>query len=141
MAKRTYDKYNKYIERLQKCFSQLDKIEEEMDNDINCMSSVDKEVGDYLHKIEAEDEIKNPKTILHKMRDARRRRREIKVIMGVLKKYRQLAPRLNNKANRRMLIAELHKEVKSQLKNYNYRVLEGEDNEGIYKPTDDEQTE
>ena len=136
---REYDRYNKYIDKLEKAFAIINQIEDDMDNEVKELSIIDKEVGDYLHIIEAEDEVKNPAKLFKKMRDARRRRREIKVIMGVLHKFRQLSTRMSNRANRQMLIAELHKEVKSQLKNYNFRVLEGEESEGIYKPTDDEQ--
>lgn len=135
---REYDKYNKYIDRLNKAFSIIDAVEDDMEEELKQLSVVDKEVGDYLHIIEAEDTIKHPDKFLKKMRDARRRRREIKVIIGVLKKFRQMSVRMNNKGNRQMLIAELHKEVKNQLQNYNFRVLEGEESEGIYKPTDDE---
>lgn len=135
---REYDRYNKYIDRLNKAFSIIDAVEDDMEEELKQLSIIDKEVGDYLHIIEAEDTIKHPDKFLKKMRDARRRRREIKVIIGVLKKFRQMSVRMNNKGNRQMLIAELHKEVKNQLQNYNFRVLEGEESEGIYKPTDDE---
>lgn len=142
MAKsKEYDKYNKYIARLEKAFATINKIEDDMEEDLKQLSIVDKEVGDYLHIIEAEDTIKNPDKFLRKLRDLRRRRREIKVTIGILKKLRQLSTRMSNRSNRQMLIAELHKEVKNQLKDYNFRVLEGEESEGIYKPTDDEQTE
>lgn len=135
---REYDRYNKYIDRLNKAFSIIDAVEDDMEEELKQLSIIDKEVGDYLHIIEAEDTIKHPDKFLKKMRDARRRRREVKVIIGVLKKFRQMSVRMNNKGNRQMLIAELHKEVKNQLQNYNFRVLEGEESEGIYKPTDDE---
>ncbi len=137
---REFDRYNRYLNELQVILNKLDAWEERLDNEVKELSNVDKEIGDYLHIIEGDNEIKNPKTFLNKMRLARRRRREIKVITGVLHRYRQLTNRLGNKDSRAILLTELRKEVKAQLKDYNFRIVEGEENEGVYKPAYDKQT-
>lgn len=127
MARRIFNRYDRYIDRIQKAFDILDSVELEMDTEITQLSLVDKELSDYMHIIESGEPIKNPKAFLEKIRNARKRRREIKIITAVLHKYRQLSARMTNEGNRKLLIADLHKEVKQQQKEYNYRVIDKED--------------
>lgn len=126
---RIYNKYDRYIKRLNDAFTIIDNIEKQMEADIQELSNVDKELSDYMHAIEEEDldKIKNPKSLLKKIKNARMHRREIKIITGVLHKFRQLSLKMNNEANRCMLISELHKEVKHQQQDYKYRIVDKED--------------
>lgn len=124
MRMREFNKYEKYVTRLNKAFDAIAKIEAEMDADVEQLSAVDKELSDYMHMIEDEDVIKKPANLINKIRIARRRRREIKIVKAVLHKFRQLSLKMNNDANRKMLIAELHKEINQQKQEYKYRVVE-----------------
>ena len=127
MAKRIYNRYDRYIEKLTKAFETIDKVEKDMEEEVSQLSNVDKELSDYLHMIENDVVIKNPKAMLEKIRCARKRRREIRIISAVLHKFKQQSLKMNNEANRKMLLAELHKEVKSQQHDYKYRVIDKED--------------
>ena len=121
---REFNRYDKYVARLSKALETISKIEQEMEADVQQLSIVDKELSDYMHVIEDEDEIKYPVRLINKIRIARRRRREIKITTAVLHKFRQLALKMNNEANRKMLIADLYKEISRQKQEYNYRVIE-----------------
>lgn len=125
---RVYNKYERYIKQLSDAFEKINNIERLMESDIQCLSAVDKELSDYMHVIEEEDisNIKNPKALLRKIKDARMHRREIKITTGVLHKYKQLSLKMNNEDNRKMLISELHKEVKRQQQDYKYRIIDKE---------------
>lgn len=126
--RKKFNRYDRYIKRITTAFDMLDKIEAEMEAEILETSNVDKELSDYMHIIEDDEtKITNPKNFLAKMGAARRRRREIKVIKAVLHRYRQLSNRMNNPENRKMMIAELYKEVKQQQQEYKFRVIDEEE--------------
>lgn len=140
MIRKVYDRYDKYIDKLQKCFDTLDEIETQMEEEVKEQSNVDKELSDYLHIIEDDKPIRNHKAFINKIRSARKRRRELLILVQVLHKLKQNSLKMNNSSNRKMLIAELRKTVKANKMEYKYRVIEGgEINEDIYKSTDDEQ--
>lgn len=127
MARRIYNRYDRYIEKLTTYFKKIDEIEQQMDAEVQELSNIDKELSDYMHMIEDDVPIRNPKTFLQRVANARKRRREIKIITAVLHKWRQLSLKMNNKENRSMLLAELHKEVKQQQHDYKYRIIDKEE--------------
>ena len=125
---RVYNKYERYIKQLSDAFEKISKIERLMESDIQCLSEVDKELSDYMHVIEETEitNIRNPKGLLKKIKEARMHRREIKITTGVLHKLKQLSLKMNNEDNRKMLISELYKEVKRQQQDYKYRIIDKE---------------
>lgn len=126
--RKSFNRYDRYISKLNTCFDTIAKIESDMETEIEELSNVDKELSDYMHIIENDsDNIKNPKQFIQNIAQLRKRRREIKIIMAVANRYKQLSNRMVNADNRTMLISELHKEVKNQQQEYKFRVLEKED--------------
>lgn len=113
-----------YINRLVEAIQSVTKIEEEMREFSDRLSSVDKRKATLDHYLELEGvKYAGAKSLTDEMREVMQLRRNIKQVYEVMKSYETHRGKLINPANREMLVSEIKRKQK-ELFNLKYRYSE-----------------
>lgn len=116
------------IEEAKTIITKLNNLDEYFDNMSEMQREVDYKLCDLYHYIE-NNSLKTNECyrIIKEIKKQRQIRRRLKNDYELLKTYKNGYNKLNNEANRKMLLADIHKTNKELGKNYKNRVYTEEE--------------
>lgn len=123
-----------FLKLLQDSLNSLDELDNLIESNGSRQSEVDSELSDLLHLIENNELSETASVkIVRRIHDLRKVRRSLRNEYELILKYNEVKGRLTSKENRKFIVAEIRKRMKSLNNEYQNRVLAKEQVDELLK--------